>query len=98
MHKVISLLIITFGLFISCSNNQDSQNKKDNSEKELTLKYAKHFKIFKSEDVYRIEIYDRSKVIQEFRVSKNPESLKILKIPFKKIVATSTTPWIYRVS
>ncbi len=91
MKKVVSIFIMSLMLFISCDNNQGNQNKIDNSEQEITLKYAKHFKIYKSEDSYRIEIYDRSKVIQELRVSNNPKSSDVLKIPFNKFVATSTT-------
>lgn len=91
MKKVVSILIMSFVLFISCNSGEANKNKTDSSEKEVVLKYAKHFKIFKSEDVYRIEIYDRSKVIQELRVSHNPKSSEVLKIPFKKFVATSST-------
>lgn len=95
MRKLLSVILLSLVLFVSCDNNLDSnknnKQKNENSEQEIFLKYAKHFKVYKSEDVYRIEILDRSKVIQEFKVSKTFDGTDIIKIPLKKFVATSTT-------
>jgi len=91
MKKILLLPIFILLLITSC-NNETVQNKEKNaSEQEIVLKYAKHFKIYKLDDVYRIEIYGKDKVLKEFKVSENPRSSDVLKIPFNKFVATSTT-------
>ena len=91
MNKILSVIVLFTLLFASCKNDRPKQHKKDISEKEIVLKYAKHFKIYKSDDVYRIEILNRNKVIREYRVSSKPQDDDVMKIPFKKFVATSST-------
>ena len=91
MKSILSVLVFALVLFTSCNNEVKEKKKSTSSEQEIVLKYAKYFKIYKSEDSFRIEIYDRTKVIQELLVSNDPKSSDVLKIPFNKFVATSTT-------
>jgi iron complex transport system substrate-binding protein len=91
MNKILSTLVFFSVLFVSCNSDVSKQKKKNISEKEIVLKYAKHFKVYKSGDVYRIEILNKDKVKHEYRVSNNPHSSDIMKIPFTKFVATSST-------
>ncbi len=94
MKKLLLLPILSLLIFSSsCSNDakKEKSTKSNSTEQEIVLKYAKHFKIFKSDDAYRIEIYDKDKMIKDFKVSKNPKSPEIIKIPIKRFVATSTT-------
>jgi iron complex transport system substrate-binding protein len=90
MRNYLLVIIVSLGLF-SCDESGKSGDGNISEEVEVTLKYAEHFKIFSSGKDYRIQILDRDKVIQEFRVSKYSKSKGVLKIPFTKFVATSTT-------
>ena len=91
MKKHFLLIIISMSFLMSCNNSGKVEQSTDVNEQEIPLKYATHFKIFKSGNDFRIEIYDRQKVVQEFKVSTNPQSDDVLKIPFKRYIATSTT-------
>ena len=92
MNKTLIVAFLLVATLFSCNNNE-KQSKTNNStaDKEIVMKYAKYFKIYKSGDGFKINILDRNKVIQEFSVSKKSKDKNILKIPFTKFVATSTT-------
>lgn len=89
MNKLISFVIVLF--LISCSTTENEKKIVDAKEQEIPIKYAKNFKIYKSGSNYRIVIFDRQKVVQEFLVSNQPRDNSVLKIPMNKFVATSTT-------
>ncbi|MEN8138615.1 MAG: ABC transporter substrate-binding protein [Bacteroidota bacterium] len=94
MKSIYYLIFLPAVFFIfSCGNNENE--KKDSGdvpvEYELPLKYATHFKVFKSGEDFRVEIIGDNKIVQEFVVSYAPQNKNIIKIPFEKIVATSTT-------
>ena len=93
------IIIIGLGLLVSC--NQNKKVKEINTKSKALVKYAKGFDIEEFENYFVLVIknpYQNSEVRYEYILAKDNYDVKIaksnstvIKIPVKKVIATSTT-------
>ncbi|MCK5782074.1 MAG: ABC transporter substrate-binding protein [Flavobacteriales bacterium] len=88
--KNLALLFLVFAS-LSCATEEQGKAEVRSDEVEILFKYANHLRVFKNGENYRVEIYGKDKIIQEFMLSRDSSENNMLHIPFKRVVATSTT-------
>ena len=91
-----SCLFIFLILFFSyCSNSDLKNSKSTNSNAEIKIQYAKHFKIFKSSKGYNLIVknpWQGAKDVElSYLLSNNLSDKNTIKIPVQKVICLSTT-------